>query len=112
MYEVKSQISNLKSQNQNAKLKIGEEGGGQDGRSNVEAYNSKFEIRNSKFSNLSPAQKFRLERQQAFALRSGAVGETTGKMLRIISVWRYPGTSPERDPIPAEILEELRDMVR
>jgi hypothetical protein len=72
---------------------------------------SKFKLPNSKFQAMSPAQKFRLERQQAFAMRAGAVGEM-GKILRIISVWRYPGTSPERDPIPSEILEELRDMVR
>lgn len=27
--------------------------------------------------------------------------------LKIISCWRYPGVSPERDPIPAEILREI-----
>lgn len=27
--------------------------------------------------------------------------------LKIISAWRYPGVSPERDPIPAEILREI-----
>lgn len=27
--------------------------------------------------------------------------------LKIISAWRYPGVSPERDPIPAEILQEI-----
>ena len=26
---------------------------------------------------------------------------------KIISAWRYPGVSPERDPIPAEILQEI-----
>lgn len=26
---------------------------------------------------------------------------------KIISAWRYPGVSPERDPIPKEILREL-----
>jgi len=30
------------------------------------------------------------------------------KQLHIISAWRYPGVSPKRDPIPDEILEELR----
>ncbi len=29
------------------------------------------------------------------------------KQFKIISVWRYPGVSPKRDPIPQEILEEL-----
>ena len=27
--------------------------------------------------------------------------------IRIISAWRYPGVSPERDPIPSEILREI-----
>ncbi len=27
--------------------------------------------------------------------------------IKIISAWRYPGVSPERDPIPEEILREL-----
>ena len=27
--------------------------------------------------------------------------------LKIISAWRYPGVSPERDPIPADILQEI-----
>lgn len=28
---------------------------------------------------------------------------------RIISAWRYPGISPERDPVPPEILRELEE---
>lgn len=32
------------------------------------------------------------------------------KELRIISCWRYPGESPERDPIPADILRELASL--
>lgn len=32
------------------------------------------------------------------------------KQLRIISAWRYPGVSPERDPIPEEILQELSEL--
>lgn len=27
--------------------------------------------------------------------------------LKIISAWRYPGISPERDPIPSDILREI-----
>lgn len=29
--------------------------------------------------------------------------------LKIISAWRYPGVSPKRQPVPAEILRELED---
>ena len=28
---------------------------------------------------------------------------------RIISAWRYPGVSPKRNPIPAEILREIEE---
>lgn len=28
---------------------------------------------------------------------------------RIISAWRYPGVSPKRNPIPAEIMDALED---
>ncbi len=38
-----------------------------------------------------------------FALK----GRPRGKHLRIISCWRYPGESPKRNPIPADILREL-----
>jgi len=30
--------------------------------------------------------------------------------VKIISTWRYPGISPERDPIPEEILQELSEL--
>ena len=32
------------------------------------------------------------------------------KKLIIISAWRYPGVSPEKDPIPAEIWREIEEM--
>ncbi len=28
--------------------------------------------------------------------------------LKIISAWRYPGMSPKQNPIPSEIIEELK----
>lgn len=31
------------------------------------------------------------------------------KQLRVISAWRYPGVSPKRNPIPAEILREIEE---
>lgn len=34
-----------------------------------------------------------------------------GKRLRIITAWRYPGRSPERDPIPADVLAEIRNLL-
>lgn len=35
----------------------------------------------------------------------------TGKALKVISAWRYPGVSPKNDPIPEEVLEELRSLI-
>lgn len=29
--------------------------------------------------------------------------------LKVISAWRYPGVSPKRNPVPAEILRELEE---
>ena len=31
--------------------------------------------------------------------------------LKIISAWRYPGKSPAKNPIPAEILAEIKDLI-
>lgn len=107
MYEVKSQIPNLKTHNSQLTSpdtkRIGTDF---DKGSGLE----KLRDAGFKFRDLSPAQKFRLQRQQEFSARLGALGGE-GKILRIISVWRYPGTSSERDPIPSEILEEIRNMV-
>ena len=32
------------------------------------------------------------------------------KQIKIISAWRYPGVSPERNPIPEEILREIANL--
>lgn len=32
------------------------------------------------------------------------------KQMKIITAWRYPGKSPERDPVPAEVLREIKAM--
>lgn len=33
------------------------------------------------------------------------------KKMKIITVWRYPGVSPKRDPIPQEILNEIKGLL-
>jgi hypothetical protein len=35
----------------------------------------------------------------------------TGKKIKIITAWRYPGKSPERDPVPQEIILEVQRML-
>ncbi len=54
--------------------------------------------RNIKYQN----GKSNTEKEKMQSVASIGVG-----VMRIISVWRYPGKSPERDPIPAHILEEM-----
>jgi hypothetical protein len=34
-----------------------------------------------------------------------------GQGIKIISAWKYPGTSPKNNPIPEEIMEELRNFI-
>ncbi|MDP3245269.1 MAG: hypothetical protein Q8M83_06490 [bacterium] len=31
--------------------------------------------------------------------------------IRVISAWRYPGKSPTKNPIPREILDEVRSLI-
>ncbi len=33
------------------------------------------------------------------------------KKIKIISAWRYPGKSPKNNPIPEEILSEIRSII-
>ena len=32
------------------------------------------------------------------------------KRIKVITAWRYPGVSPKRDPVPAEVLDEIRSL--
>jgi hypothetical protein len=34
------------------------------------------------------------------------------QQIKIITVWRYPGKSPERNPIPKEILQETMRVLK
>jgi len=70
---------------------------------------SEKEEKNAKIrnNNLSPAQKFRLERQQEYASRL----KTNNKQIRIISAWRYPGETSKNDPIPEEIIQEVQEFL-
>ncbi len=33
------------------------------------------------------------------------------KKIKVITAWRYPGKSPERDPIPVEVLKEIKKLI-
>ena len=32
------------------------------------------------------------------------------KKIKIITAWRYPGKAPERDPVPSDILNEIKNL--
>lgn len=45
-----------------------------------------------------------------YKLQQATRDKKQGK-LKIITAWRYPGKSSERDPIPIEILEEIKNLI-
>lgn len=38
-------------------------------------------------------------------------GDRGTKKIKVITAWRYPGKSPARDPIPAEVLREIKSIL-
>lgn len=43
--------------------------------------------------------------------RANSKSQNPKPKLKIITAWIYPGKSPERDPIPKEILEEIKSIL-
>ena len=42
-------------------------------------------------------------------IRSNIKGQMS--KVKVITAWRYPGKSPTRNPIPKEILEEIKNII-
>lgn len=40
-----------------------------------------------------------------------ALGMGEGKKIKVITAWRYPGHAPERDPVPPNILQEIKNLL-
>jgi hypothetical protein len=40
-----------------------------------------------------------------------AMYQLENNKYKIISAWRYPGVSPKRNSIPAEIMEEVKELI-
>ena len=102
MYQIISQISNLKMQNDNAKCKKIENAKCKkiSQISNLTQHHSVYRVVLGKSQNSkSKKQKAKLKTQKDRSFK-----------VKIISAWRYPGISPKGEaiPIPEEILEELR----
>lgn len=58
---------------------------------------------------MSPAEGKRYS--EIWAMYVLAKIKEKSKKIKVITAWRYPGKSPARDPIPAEILKEIRSLV-
>lgn len=37
--------------------------------------------------------------------------EKKDQKIKIVTAWRYPGVSPERDPVPDKIMNEVRSII-
>lgn len=59
---------------------------------------------------LSDSSKRREEIWTMYQVAKGETGRAKPK-IKLITAWRYPGKSPERDPIPEEIMNEVRDIL-
>lgn len=43
-------------------------------------------------------------------LQKSKIKNQSGR-IKIITTWRYPGKSPERDPVPAEVIKEVMTLL-
>jgi hypothetical protein len=71
--------------------------------SKLKATNPK-QITNHKFQNLQKLLNLKQVQDPKFQKLL-----TINQKLKIISAWRYPGVSPEKNPIPQDILREIED---
>jgi len=50
------------------------------------------------------------KRQEIWVMYRSSKKEKNQK-IRIITAWRYPGESPERNPVPENILQEVKELL-
>ncbi|OGZ61314.1 MAG: hypothetical protein A3H51_02740 [Candidatus Spechtbacteria bacterium RIFCSPLOWO2_02_FULL_38_8] len=60
-----------------------------------------YVITNSKFKSQN------LKRQP----KNQSLQENKNPQIKIITAWRYPGKSPKRNPVPEEILQEVKKIL-
>lgn len=66
-----------------------------------------YQIKNIKFQNPNSKQIPNIKNPKLKKIQDAI---NSNKKITIISTWRYPGVSPERDPIPAEIWREIEEL--
>lgn len=42
---------------------------------------------------------------------AGGPNSKKDNVIKVITAWRYPGVSPQRDPIPQDVLEEIKTLL-
>ncbi len=52
-----------------------------------------------------------LEGRQPYKGEIWTMYQISKKQIKVITAWRYPGKSPARNPIPQEILDEIRNVI-
>ncbi len=57
---------------------------------------------------MKPARIKKLNHKKTWKQEIWVMLQKDKENLKIISTWRYPGISPQQNPIPREILEELK----
>lgn len=70
-----------------------------------------YAIANNKESTINKKQKTDSTKKESSLDNINQFLGNSGKKFRIITAWRYPGESPERDPIPQEIMQEIRQLL-
>lgn len=50
-------------------------------------------------------------KKQTWSSEIWAMYQLVKGQYKIISAWRYPGVSPKRNSIPAEIMDEVKDLL-
>jgi len=53
------------------------------------------------------------KKQEIWAMYALIKSKVKGQMskMKVITAWRYPGKSPARNPIPQEILDEIKSII-
>ncbi len=63
------------------------------------------------FNTIAVMQPAQSKKYQEIWAMYQLVKNKNNPQIKIITVWRYPGKSPLKNPIPPEILEEIKSII-
>jgi len=55
--------------------------------------------------------QFSISKQEKKIEQNLEAFRSSNKQIKIITAWKYPGVSSKRDPIPEEVLEEIKNIL-